>query len=273
MTHSFSVADAEKYGLTAAVVLNLIRGWVAYNKAGARNQRDGRTWTYNSVKGWSKLLPYLTAKQIRTAIDDLVEAGAVIKGKFNENAYDHTLWYAVPDESTACPVGQNAMPGEAFSLASEGKRLDQEKNQGDKPNGKKTKEDEVTLESIAFVEAFLTLLKETGSPITAPTTAARVKWADAYEKLVRLDGKTKGEIWRVCVWARNDAFWKGNFFSPVKLRDRKDGVSYFDKFAAKMNSPLNGNSTTSKPNGRGLGINSNLAAYDAYDRASLAPSS
>ncbi len=92
------------------------------------------------------------------------------------------------------------------------------------------------LESLAFVAAFLDLLDRTGAKLTPPTLSARRAWADAYEKLVRIDGKPKAEIWAVCRWAREDPFWSKNFFSPAKLREKKDGVSYFDRFNSKRTS-------------------------------------
>lgn len=125
MTHSFDVAVAQKHGLNPAIVLDRITGWIVYNKANAKNQHEGRTWTYNSVKSWAKLLPYLTLKQIRSALDDLRAAGLLMKGNFNANTYDRTCWYALPDESDLCPTGQKDLPEEAAHVAPQGKRLDQ----------------------------------------------------------------------------------------------------------------------------------------------------
>jgi hypothetical protein len=81
------------------------------------------------------------------------------------------------------------------------------------------------------------------------TPTIRAGWASTYEKLVRLDGKTKVEIAKVCEWARNDSFWRTNFYSPTKLRDRKDGISRYDLFLSKLNSP-NGNAPHLRPNSR-----------------------
>lgn len=95
MTHQFEVDDANKYGVNAAIILTNLRFWVQKNQANEKHYYDGRYWTYNSVSAFSELFPYLTEKQIRTAIDKLVEAGEVEKGNYNQNPYDRTLWYTV----------------------------------------------------------------------------------------------------------------------------------------------------------------------------------
>lgn len=85
-----------------------------------------------------------------------------------------------------------------------------------------------------FVVWFLELLAETGAPTPKLTPSNRASWADSYDKMIRLDGRTKELVKEVCRWARNDAFWRKNFLSPMKLRDKKDGVMLFDAFLAKM---------------------------------------
>jgi len=64
----------------------------------------------------------------------------------------------------------------------------------------------------------------------------RVQWAETYDSMVRLDGRTKDEIKSVCEWAKADSFWANQFHSPCKLRKRnKDGILFFDLFAGKLN--------------------------------------
>lgn len=87
-----------------------------------------------------------------------------------------------------------------------------------------------------FVIWFVELLQVTGAS-PALTPAVKENWADCYDKLLRLDGRTKEQIKAVCRWAREDAFWRKNFLSPMKLREKKDGIMYFDLFLARMNEP------------------------------------
>jgi hypothetical protein len=98
-----------------------------------------------------------------------------------------------------------------------------------------------------FVDWFLTLLAETGAPKLKLTPSIRAGWAQSYDRMIRLDGRTKDQIKEVCRWARQDKFWRSNFLSPVKLREKHEGVSYFDRFATKMNLPSTGGSGTKKP--------------------------
>lgn len=65
-----------------------------------------------------------------------------------------------------------------------------------------------------------------------PNTAKRKKtWIDCLNKLHTLDAFTMQEINGAIIFARQDSFWKDNFLSIMKLRDRdKDGVRYIDRF-------------------------------------------
>lgn len=92
--HLFETEDAEKYGVTAAVLLYNIRHWCEKNAANDKHYHEGQFWTYNSVKAFEELFPYLTAKQIRTALEKLEECGAIKTGNFNDSKYDRTMWYS-----------------------------------------------------------------------------------------------------------------------------------------------------------------------------------
>lgn len=71
-------------------------------------------------------------------------------------------------------------------------------------------------------------------------------WAQCYDQMTRLDGRTPEQIRDVCQWARRDEFWRKNFLSPLKLRQRDSGqVMYFDRFLAKM--------STGRPSGAAAG--------------------
>lgn len=55
------------------------------------------------------------------------------------------------------------------------------------------------------------------------------EWADTFDKLVRIDRYDLRKVWYVCKWARENEFWKNNFFSPVKLRRKsKSGVRFIE---------------------------------------------
>jgi hypothetical protein len=88
-------------------------------------------------------------------------------------------------------------------------------------------------EGYKFVDWFLALLAETEAPKIEVTEATRNRWADCYDKMIRIDQRTKEQVVLVCKFGRHDPFWRQNFFSPSKLRDKKDDVMLFDKFLAK----------------------------------------
>jgi hypothetical protein len=95
MNHSFNVEDAEKYGIVEAILLSNLTHWMLKNKANNKHFYDGRWWTYNSVKAFSELFPYLTKDKVRRALDSLRDAGAIKVGSYNQSAYDRTSWYSV----------------------------------------------------------------------------------------------------------------------------------------------------------------------------------
>ena len=95
MTHTFSVEIAQKCGVNAAIIFQNIYYWCEHNRANGRNEHDGLFWTFNSRKAFAELFPYLSERQIKTALDKLVEDGLIAVGCFNDDNRDRTLWYAV----------------------------------------------------------------------------------------------------------------------------------------------------------------------------------
>lgn len=113
--HSFDPLIAARVGVNAAVLYQNIVWWCAKNAANGHNKHEGRFWTYNSVKAWAVLFPYMTAKQIRTALDRLEDYGLILSGCFNASAYDRTKWY--------CPESQCDLPCRAIEIAQDGEPI------------------------------------------------------------------------------------------------------------------------------------------------------
>lgn len=99
MQHHFDIEIAEAYGLNEAIILNNIRFWVIHNEANGTNFHDGRFWTYNSMKAFEKLFPYMKPFAIRTALKSLEENGLIITGNYNKSSYDRTKWYTLSDKA------------------------------------------------------------------------------------------------------------------------------------------------------------------------------
>lgn len=101
MIHMFDADIATKYGVNAAILLQNIYYWIEKNEANGKNFYDGYYWTYNSIKAFAEMFPYMSSKQVRTALENLINEGLLIKGNYNENPYDRTAWYAMTEKAYA----------------------------------------------------------------------------------------------------------------------------------------------------------------------------
>lgn len=98
MQHHFNVEIAREFGILEAVLLENINFWIAKNAANEKNYYDGDYWTYNSIRAFAKLFPYATERQIKYALNKLKDAGVIKTANYNQNAYDHTLWYGLTEK-------------------------------------------------------------------------------------------------------------------------------------------------------------------------------
>ena len=106
MEHSFNIVIAQKYGINAAIVLRHLQFWIIKNKTHGKNLHDGRTWTYYSVSAFIKIFPYLTQKQVRRALQILIDKNIILKGDYNKHKNTRTCWYAFVDESSFALEGK-----------------------------------------------------------------------------------------------------------------------------------------------------------------------
>ena len=124
MHHSFDIDLAEAYGILEAILLNHFQHWIKHNAANEKHYHDGRYWTFNTVKAFAELFPYASAKQIRTALNRLIDAGVLMTGNYNKTTYDRTLWYAFTDEGlTICPIRQMDVAKKKNGCAKKGKPI------------------------------------------------------------------------------------------------------------------------------------------------------
>jgi hypothetical protein len=103
MNHFFDIEHAKRFGVIEAVLIANFQFWITKNRANGENQRNGRTWTYNSVRAYALLFPYLSRDQVRRAIDRLVAAEVLVVGNYNDKATDQTKWFAFHDERVFLP--------------------------------------------------------------------------------------------------------------------------------------------------------------------------
>lgn len=97
MEHSFNVRFAEKYGIEESILVHNFYFWIRKNIANDKHLHNGRYWTYNSNNAFTKLFPYINKTKIFRVLKHLEEVGLLIKGCFNQDARDRTLWYAFSD--------------------------------------------------------------------------------------------------------------------------------------------------------------------------------
>lgn len=99
MDHSFDVDVAKIHGIEAAIIVKNLQYWIKHNKANGTHFHDGKTWTYNSLRAWGDLFPYMSPSALKRTINKLCDVGLLVRGNYNKNPYDKTTWYAFGDES------------------------------------------------------------------------------------------------------------------------------------------------------------------------------
>lgn len=112
INYSFNVGLAQKYGLNEAIILQNLIFWIDKNIANKKNGYDGYYWTYNSVTAFQELFPFLSEKQIRSALKNLEDRKVIKTGCYNKKACDRTKWYTIIDTNLLncqmdCTKGQN----------------------------------------------------------------------------------------------------------------------------------------------------------------------
>lgn len=122
--HYFDVDIAKEYGVNAAVIFQNICHWVEHNRANGKHFYDEKFWTYNSNRAFCELFPYLTSKQIRSAIEKLIDEGLIETGVYNKDTRDRTLWYTLTEKGECiCHEGHSHLPVRADTFATEGTAL------------------------------------------------------------------------------------------------------------------------------------------------------
>lgn len=97
MNHSFNIDLAKQFGILEAVLLENIAHWIHKNQSRQANFKEGRFWTYNSVKGFASQFDYVSERQIRYALDELVKKDVLMRNSFNKVGFDKTSWFSFSD--------------------------------------------------------------------------------------------------------------------------------------------------------------------------------
>jgi len=102
LSHHFNVKLATLIGLNEAILLNHFWYWNERNEDLENRLKDPNhpyPWTYNSGESMHRIFPYLSIREIRTAIKNLVDNGWLITGNFNKAAFDKTKWYSITEKT------------------------------------------------------------------------------------------------------------------------------------------------------------------------------
>ena len=95
----FNEQLADRVGVNGAIILQNFAFWINLNKENKSNFKEGKHWTYITLKSLEEKFSFLTPDKIRYAISKLIDLGIIQKGNFNKTKYDRTLWYSFTDDS------------------------------------------------------------------------------------------------------------------------------------------------------------------------------
>lgn len=235
--HSFSVDVACKVGVNAAIILGNIKHWCKKNKANGKHLHDGLYWSYNSIKAFSKLYPYLGKGAIDNALKKLESGGYVKVGNYNKTPYDRTKWYAITAKGLALFEEKPFAEEETHFIKQE-----IQEPQSENPNGLKQKPipdiDQLSTsyqpvikpssEEVPFAEIIDYLNKKANRRYRTSTPRTRehirARWNDGY----RLDDFKRVIDVKVADWLGNDKM--DRYLCPDTL--------FGTKFEKYLNQPM-----------------------------------
>lgn len=179
--HSFSVEHAEKYGVECAIMIHHLQYWIEFNRSNRKNFRENRTWMYQSHSEIVSIYSYWSKDQVHRILKKLEDLEIIIKGNFNENKYDKTLWIAFKDEKMFTISRNRDMPEEIDEAESQPRYRDfATSNKDTIPNAGKKQQTQAA--------AVFSCLKEVDIPqsdkewLTANHTEPEVQHAIEYSK-------------------------------------------------------------------------------------------
>lgn len=88
--------EIRKVGIHKALIIAYLRGWLATNANNTIANRDGRTWSFQTLDSWSENTG-VKRGTIRNHLQELRENGIVLTGNFNRLGFDRTIWYSLAD--------------------------------------------------------------------------------------------------------------------------------------------------------------------------------
>jgi len=97
--HSFDIHLAtELKSIELAILVHHFAFWIDVNRRAKRNEHDGKVWMYQTLEQITENFPYWSKQQVERYIRKLTNMGVLVKGNYNTNKYDRTVWYAFGDD-------------------------------------------------------------------------------------------------------------------------------------------------------------------------------
>ena len=97
--HKFNVSVAKDYGINCAIILGHFAFMYEVAKSHEQNYFDGASWVRLKAAAMANIYPYFTLRQIRFAIDKLVDAQLVLQSEYNIKRSDRTKWYTLTEKA------------------------------------------------------------------------------------------------------------------------------------------------------------------------------
>ena len=98
--HSFDINLAAMYGVEEAILIHHFQHWIGINARAGRNERDGKTWTYQTRQSIAEHFHYWNYDKVKYLCEKLVKLGVLEIANYNKASFDKTLWYAFVDEKS-----------------------------------------------------------------------------------------------------------------------------------------------------------------------------
>lgn len=212
--HSFDSDIAVKYGVNCAVLLNNINFWIEKNRANEKHFYDGRYWTYNSVKAFSEMFPYLTARQIQIALQRLRDDGIIEVGHYGDDKMSRTLWYSITKKGESILHGRkDTFTSTSSTFNADVKYTIADINTDSKPYIKHGKQQKFSVPSVSDVNAYC---KERGNNVDAQ------RFVDYYTANGWMVGKNHMKDWKAAIrtWERNGNGQQRQQAQPESEEDR-----------------------------------------------------
>lgn len=225
--HSFNPSFAAKYGVNEAILIAHFQYWINHNKRLGRNEKDGKTWTYQTRKEIAAHFSYWSEDQVRRITDSLVEKGVLVKGDYNKKKMDKTIWYAFANEEMFT-IGKSAKSsGKSASRSGESAKAIPHTIPNTKTDKKETNKESrgeahgrsAPLSEHAFrlVDLLISKILDLDEKFRQPNRDA---WAKHLQLMHDRDGRSWDEIEELIHFAHDDNFWCKNILSTQKLRTK-----------------------------------------------------